>query len=86
MHDPTLPRVKIECPECGGEEACYMASSDEGQSFIEVQLICTNAGRCDKVWTLPTYQKIHNFNIVENIHMRWFLFLLSLIKISILTF
>lgn len=52
IFDPTLPKILVECPECGGDEACYIVTPDEGETSIEVQLICTNFTRCDKVWVL----------------------------------
>lgn len=47
--DPTMPRIKRECEDCGHDTMVYIVNADESESSLVINLICENVakGRCD---------------------------------------
>jgi DNA-directed RNA polymerase subunit M/transcription elongation factor TFIIS len=62
--DQTMPRLTVECPECGFHEAVYMATSDEGERKMLVRLVCSRGAdkgtvKCGFQWDLE--EDLHIF-------------------------
>jgi hypothetical protein len=52
-----MPIMRVECPECGYDEAVYTVVPEEGERKIVLKLICARGARdgivkCDKKWNL----------------------------------
>jgi len=52
-----MPRMEVECPECGFHSAVYTVVPDESERKIVIKLICArgaeeNVVKCDKKWDL----------------------------------
>ena len=56
IFDPTMPRIEVECPNCGHNEAIYILTPDEGETKILAKLICTRTKDgtivCGNTWDL----------------------------------
>lgn len=56
IFDPTMPKVDIECPECGYDKAVYFLTPDEGETKIVAKMICASATgttvKCGNMWDL----------------------------------
>jgi hypothetical protein len=56
IFDPTMPRVAVECPECGHGTAVYMLTPDEGETKLLAMMICASAtgtqAKCGHSWML----------------------------------
>ena len=56
IFDPTMPRIEVECPDCGHNEAIYILTPDEGETKMLAKLICTNEKNgtivCGNTWDL----------------------------------
>ena len=49
MLDPTMPRERIECPECHHRDAVFLISSDIEDTILELIYICANRD-CGYTW------------------------------------
>ncbi len=51
-----MPRVEIECPECGYNKAVYLMTPDEGETKLITVMICASAtgtvAKCGHHWIL----------------------------------
>ncbi len=47
--DPTMPREKVDCEKCGGQEAVFLVTSDKEDTKLELVFICTNE-ECGHHW------------------------------------
>ena len=65
-----MPRLAVECPECGYHEAVYIVTPDDGERKIVVTLICASIGakgniRCGTIWDLDENLEIFNDRVIE---------------------
>lgn len=56
IFDPTMPSVKVECPECLYDRAVYFLMPDEGETKIIAKMICASStgttAKCGNIWDL----------------------------------
>ena len=53
--DPTMPREKVECPECHHFDAVFLISSDVEDTILELIYICANR-ECGHIWKKETVE------------------------------